>query len=126
MMVLLERTGTIEPLEKIKIQERLAMFDQLWDESPRVQKTREQARKEGMQEAERELKERAEIEAKTLRRALVSLIHVRFPDLSEFAQQQVELFDKPEVLNLLIQKIGTAPDANVARWLLDSSTDVRE
>jgi hypothetical protein len=38
-------------------------------------------------------------------------------------QQRVELFDKPDVPDLLIQQIATAPDANTARWLLDSSTE---
>jgi hypothetical protein len=125
MMVLLERTDTVEPLEKDKIQEKLKMFDQLWDESPRVQKMKEQVREQTRKEAEQEIKERTEIEAKALQRALVSMIHARFPSLSEFAQQRVELFDKPAVLDWLIQKIATAPDANTAGWLLDSSMDVR-
>src|SRR5437764_13244710 len=199
MMLLLEQTGTVLPLEKEKIQERLKMFDQLWNESPRVQKMKEQFRLQAQKDAEqfrlqaqkdaeqfrlqaqkdaeqkikdaeqkirdaeqkirdaeqkiaeREKqmqdlveKERAEIrakaqadieakartdqeaEAKVFRRALISMIHARFPNLTEFAQQQVELFDKPGALDLLIQKIATAPDANAARWLLDSSTATHE
>ena len=130
MMVLLERTGTVEPLEKDRIQEKLKMYDQLWDESPRVQKmraqSREQGRKEAKEEAEIEAKAKAEIEAKALRRALVTMIHARFPNLTEFAQRQVELFDNPGALDLLIRQISTAPDASIARWLLDSSTEVHE
>ena len=130
MMVLLERTGTIESLEKNRIQEKLKMYDQLWDESPRVQKMkaqiREQALKEGKEKEKQEIKERNEIEAKALQQALVSMIQARFPNLTEFAQQRVGLFDNPGTLNLLIQKIATAPDANIARWLLDSSTEAHE
>jgi hypothetical protein len=113
MTILLERTGTIEPLEKEKIQERLSMYDQLWEESPRVQKMKEQVREQV----------RAETEARTLRRALVSMVRARFPSLTEFAQQQVELFDNPGALDLLIQQVAKAPDANAVRWLLDSNSD---
>ncbi len=130
MMVLLERTGTVDSLEKDRIQEKLKMYDQLWDESPRVQRMkaqiREQALKEGKEKEKQEIKERTEIEARAFRRALVSMIQARFPNLTEFAQRQVELFDEPAALDLLIQKIATAPDANIARWLLDSSTEAHE
>jgi len=130
MMLLLERTSTVDPLEKGKIEERLKMFDQLWDESPRVQKMKErwyeQVQNKVKQEVEQEIKEKKSIETETLRRTLLSIIHARFPNLSEFAQQQVKQFDKPDALDLLIQKIATAPDANMARWLLDSSTGGQE
>jgi hypothetical protein len=129
MTLLLERTRTIEPLEKEEIKERLSMFDQLWEESPRVQKMKEQVRKEAETQTkakiEAEAKAKAEIEAKTLQRALVTMIQARFPSLTQFAQQQVELFDKPGALDLLIQKIATAPDATTG-WLLDSSPQVQE
>ena len=116
MMLLLERTDTIGSLEKEKIQEYFTMFDQLWDESPRVKKMKEQVRVQVREQTRRE----------TLQQALVSLVHARFPDLTEFAQQQVEAFNEPAALDLLIQKIATAPDAKTARWLLDSSAEVQE
>ena len=47
MKLLLERTDTVPPLEKGKIQERLDMFDKLWEESPMVQKMREQYYEKG-------------------------------------------------------------------------------
>jgi hypothetical protein len=37
MSILLERTDTVKEPEKSRIKERLSMFDQLWNESPRVQ-----------------------------------------------------------------------------------------
>jgi len=37
MKLLLERTETITVQEKLKIQEKLTMFDQLWEESPTTQ-----------------------------------------------------------------------------------------
>jgi hypothetical protein len=54
------------------------------------------------------------------------MVRVRFPDLGEFAQQRVGWFEKPEVLDLLIQKVATAPDAKAVRWLLDVNMDGRE
>jgi hypothetical protein len=127
MMLLLERTDTIGSLEKEKIQEQFTMFDQLWDESPRVKKMKEQFRVRAREQTQREVEREVEKARKeTLQRALVSFVHARFPDLTAFAQQQVKLFDEPAALDLLIQKIATAPDAKTARWLLDSSSEVQE
>lgn len=47
MSILLERTKTVTDLEKNRIAERLSMFDQLWNESPRVQQTKKQSYEEG-------------------------------------------------------------------------------
>jgi hypothetical protein len=136
------------------------MFDQLWNESPRVQRMkkqfREEARKEAQKETQREAKRLAEQEIlkvqkeaeqerlrlqqetekakaeqklqelKTLRSSVVNVTHVRFPSLTEFARQQVELFDKPEVLNFLIQRVVGAPDANAVRSLLNPSAETHE
>ena len=80
------------------------MFDQLFEESPMIQKIREQS------------------EMNALRRMLVNVVRVRYPDLAEFAQQQVSHFDKPDALELLIEQVVTAPDASTVRWLLESDT----
>jgi hypothetical protein len=93
-------------VEKDKIKERLAMFDKLWEESPTVRKMRAQYHKEG--------------EAKALQRTLVDVVQVRFPDMIDFAQKQVKLCNKPNTLELLFQKMLTAPDATMARQLLES------
>ena len=42
MQLCLARTQTLELTEKIHIQERLSMFDQLWEENPTIQKMREE------------------------------------------------------------------------------------
>jgi hypothetical protein len=65
-------------------------------------------------------------EVKARRSSLVSVIRARFPNLTEFARQHVELFDKPEVLDLLIQQVATAPDANIVRLLLNPSVETHE
>ncbi len=104
LKLLLERTDTVTLTEKEQMKERLSMFDQLIEESPMIQKIREQS------------------EMHTLQRTLVNVVRVRYPDLAGFAQQQVGHFNKPDALELLIQKVVTAPNASTAHWLLESDT----
>ena len=146
MSILLERTSTVTDLEKSRIEERLSMFEQLWNESPRVQQMKKQFREEADQRVERErqklqkeahqkieqellklqqeqlrLQQEAEQERLKIRRsALVRFIHGRFPDLTDFAQQQVERIDQPAALDVLIQLVAAAPDANAVRFALNA------
>jgi hypothetical protein len=112
LKLLLERTDTVTPLEKEQIKERLTVFDQLWEESPTVQKMREQYLEQGIQKGQ----------IQTLRHLLVNIVRARYPDLAELAQQQAAHLDKPGALELLIQQVVTAPSSSTARWLLESST----
>ena len=66
LKLLLERTDTVPPLEKGKIQERLVMFDKLWEESPTVQKMREQYYEK--------------VRTETLQHTLTEVIRLQFPD----------------------------------------------
>jgi F0F1-type ATP synthase membrane subunit b/b' len=143
MSILLERTSTVTDLEKSRIEERLNMFDQLWNESPRVQQMKKQFREEAQKEAEkkaeqdrkrlqqeaeqdrkrfqREAEQKIEQERLKIRRSnLVRFIRARFPDLADFAQQQVEQLDQPAALDLLIQQVAVAPDANAVRFALNA------
>src|SRR5690242_16906672 len=45
-------------------------------------------------------------------------VSLRFPALSELAQQQVKQLNKPEELDRLVEQAVTAPDEATARWLL--------
>ena len=108
------------------------MFDQLWNESPRVQQMKKQFREEAKKEAKKEaeqkieqerlkLQQEAEQERLKIRRsALVRFIHGRFPDLTDFAQQQLERIDQPAALDVLIQLVAAAPDANAVRFALNA------
>jgi hypothetical protein len=111
--LLLERTNTIQPLEKGQIQERLAMFDKLWDESPMVQKMQKQMQEKYYEEGKVE----------NAQSMLLEVVRVKFPELTEFAQQQVKLYNKPDALDLLFRKVLTAPDAKTAQWLLESTPE---
>jgi hypothetical protein len=120
MQLLLERTDTVPDLEKEKIEDMLNFFEELWETSPRVQRMREAMREQyhmqGLQEG------RQEGELLALQRILVNTIRARYPDLAEFAQQQASHLNKPDALELLIQKVMTAPDASTTRWLLEADT----
>lgn len=82
------------------------MYDQLWEESPKVQRMRAESKAEGAVEA--------------LQKAIVHVVKVRFPDLEELAQQQVIRLNNPDVLDVFVQHVSTAPDENTTRWLLKS------
>jgi hypothetical protein len=111
MNLLLERTETISPQEKYKIQERLNMYDPLWEEHPKVKKI----------QAESKAKGREEGEIRALQSALVTIVKARFPTLAELAHQKVAQINNPGALNLLLEQISTAPDEKMVRFLLSPS-----
>jgi predicted transposase YdaD len=119
LQLLLERTDTISNLEKVQVKERLSMFDQLFEESPMIQRMREEylvkGRQEGIQEGRQE-------ELQRLQRLLINVVRARYPDLAELAQLQVDHCKKPDALELLIQQVVTAPNESTARWLLEAGT----
>ncbi len=106
MNLLLQRSDTIDQEEKQKMKERLKMYDPLWEEHPKVKQIRAESIVEGKIE-----------EAQTL---LVSIVKARFPDLAEFAQQQVTRFNKLTFLEFLVQQVLIAPDESIVRFLLSS------
>jgi len=113
MQLLVERTETISDWEKVKIKEKLAMFDKLWEESPMVQKMREQSHQEGRQET-----------LQAFQDSLVNAVCTRYPELAEFAQQQASHWDKPSILASLLQQVATTPDAETVRKFLEAGTDL--
>ena len=104
MSLLLERTDTILPQEKSEIERQLHMYDQLWEESPRIQQERARSRAEG--------------ELQAARTMFVNIVSARYPSLTELAKQQATQIDSPAALNILAQKVVTAPDEDAVRWLL--------
>lgn len=101
MELLLQRSDTVPVEEKREVQRRLSMFDQLWEDHPKIQQIR------------------ADSELRTLRRTLVSVVKARFPEIETFAQQRVMQIRNPDVIELMIQRVSTAPNADFVRWLLD-------
>ena len=122
MELLLERTDTVPPSEKRRIQEELKVYDPLWEENPKIRRIRAESEAKGL--AEGEAKGLAEGEAKGLaeglQMALVSAIRVRFPELADLAQQKVVKVNDISNLDMLLKQVITAPDVSFACWLLSS------
>ena len=121
MGIVVRRVNTMSRAAKREIQERLNMWDDLMEKDPKMRKIRKESeakgRTEGLKEGvEKVLKEGM---AEGLRNAIVTAVNVRFPDLTEVAQQTVAQINKPEKLNLLMSQLLKAPDEDAARLLLD-------
>lgn len=76
------------------------MYDQLWEESPRIQQERTKSRLRGAQEM------------------FVNIASARFPALTQLAKQQAAQANSPNALNKLARKVVTAPDEEAVRQLL--------
>ena len=123
MELLLERTDTVPLPEKQGIQEELKMYDPLWEENSKVRRMRAESMAEGEAKGKAEglAEGKAEGLAEGLQIALVSAVKVRFPELTELAQQTVVQINDTTGLEMLLKHVITAPDEHIARWLLSSA-----
>ena len=112
MQLLLERSDMLPLPEKVKVKEQFSMYDPLWENHPKIKQIRAESRAEGRAEGE------AKGEILTAQRMFVNIVKARFPALGELAQKEAARISNPESLDLLAQKVVTAPDENIARWLL--------
>ena len=101
------------------------MYDPLWEDHPKVKKIRAESEEKGRVKgiAEGRTEGRTEGELRASQRILVNVVKARFPDLVELARQKASQISKPDVLTYLIEQVSTAPDENVARWLLSTPAD---
>lgn len=127
MQVLLERAEIIPAKEKARLGEKLKMYDPLWEEHPRVKKIKAEAKANAKAEVAAEVAARiakAEAEAKAeamksqLKRAMVYLVRVRFPELTELAQQSAQQIENPDILGFLLEKIESAENEAEAKAML--------
>jgi len=56
-----------------------------------------------------------------LREAVVGIVRGRFPELSALAEQRVTQVNEAPALYYLVEKLATAPDEAMARWILRPS-----
>jgi hypothetical protein len=116
MQVLLDRTTTVNDVKKEQIKARLNMFEQLFEESPTIQKIREQylvkGRQEGLQKGQ----------LLALQNLLVSNVQARYPELVALARISAARTDSLDALNLLVPQVINAPNADAVRGLLDAGT----
>ena len=109
MGIVLRRVKSISHAAKREIQERLNMWDDLFEKDPKMRKIRRES----------EAKGRTEGLVEGLRQAVITAVRLRFPHLIELAQQRVAQINRPDKLHLLLDQITIAPDENAARSLLD-------
>jgi hypothetical protein len=93
------------------------MFYKLWEENPRILQLQEQLRMEYYEEG----KFLGELQA--FQWVLTNVIQLKFPDLLDFTQKQVKLWNNPDILELLVHLVLTAPDAKTVKWLLESTPE---
>ena len=65
------------------------------------------------------MRKETEAAVETLQHTLLEVIRLKFPELTELAQEQIRRFTDPGALDLLFQKVLTAPDVKTVRWLLE-------
>jgi hypothetical protein len=95
------------------------MYNSLWENHPKVKELKaELAESKAKLKAEAKAEGKAEGEIQALRRTLVHIVQVRFPDLTEVAQQKAEQISNAGALDLLVQQIIVAPDEDKVRWAL--------
>lgn len=100
----------------------MAQLDDLFEQSPYIQKKKEEGREIGMKEGH----EIARIEghergfAEGLQKAFVIVVQGLFPPLAELAQQGIVQITKPDQLDLLLKEIIYAPDEATACWILST------
>ena len=109
----LQRTDTVLPEDKHKIEEYMDMFDSLLEESRFVRKKRAEGKIEGKIEGTIE----------TLRQVIVEFVQTRFPSLSDLAQKQVAHVNEPQRLHGLIMQLATVESEEGAQKLLKSLDD---
>lgn len=89
------------------------MWDDLMERDPKMKKIRKES------EAKGEARGEAQGIAKGLQKAVITVVTLRFPPLTELAQQKVSRIRQPDQLNLLLEQVTSVSDEEAARLLLD-------
>ncbi|MEO8953841.1 MAG: hypothetical protein ABI396_11345, partial [Ktedonobacteraceae bacterium] len=125
MGIVLRRADTVPLADKRQIEERLNMYDDLFEKDPKMRRIRAESKAEGRAEGEAAGRVEGEAEgeargkAEGLQLALVTVIEERFPPLAELVQGKITRIDRPDALRLLLKGIAAAPDEASARLLLE-------
>src|SRR5260221_124588 len=100
---ILQRSGTVSVQDKQIVEAKMhEHYDSFVDEDPEVQ--------------ERVARGKIQIAQKMV----VGLVEVRFPSLTELAQEKVTLIRNTDALDQLAKQVATVPDENTASWLLNT------
>lgn len=94
------------------------MLDSLLEENHFVLEKKAEAKAKGRAEGFAQGKIEGAIEV--LQQVFVEVVQVRFPHLTELAQEKITAVREPKVLHLLVKQLATVPDEAKARWLLST------
>ena len=98
------------------------MFEQLWEQDPRIRSiiSKSEARGEVRGEVRGEARgeARGKLEGKV--ELVSSLVKQKFPNLAEEAQQKIRSIQKPEKLDELARFTISAPDEQSFLWVLET------
>ena len=117
---LLRKSTTVSPEDKLRVQERLSMYDNLLEQDAFVRKQKELGREEG-RELGRELgreEGKEEGEVKASQKILVDLVTIRYPSLVELASQKAMTIRNAGALQEVIKIIVAIPDEETVRHIL--------
>lgn len=81
------------------------MWDDLMERDPKMKKIRKESEAKGLAEG--------------LQKAVITVVTLRFPLLTELAQQKVSRVRQPDTLNLLLEQVTSVSDEETVRLLLD-------
>ena len=95
-----EQAETEDQQNQSQIKEALNMYNNLWDQSPIIQRMKAASKAEALQDG------------------IINVVTARFPFLVDLARKKVVQINDPEKLNSLLVQISTAPDEVSARMLL--------
>ncbi len=109
------------------------MWDDLMERDPKMRKIRKESEAKGLAEGLAKGKMQGLMEGKEqglaqgraagltegLQKAVITAVKLRFPPLTELAEERIARVNKPEKLNLLLDQITSVPDETTARMLLD-------
>lgn len=124
--ILLRRADTVSPLDKAKVEERLTMFESLWEDDPKIQKyladKGDERMKQGLEQGKAEGKAEGKVEGEMLasQRLVVEYVQLRFPPIAELAQQKVTQIRRVDDLDKLFRLTVNAPDEATARWIISN------
>ena len=105
MGIVLRRVKALPRSTKREIEERLNMWDDLMERDPKMKKIRKESEAKGLAEG--------------LQKAVITVVTLRFPPLTELAQQKVARVRQPDKLNLLLEQVTSVHDEEAVRLLLD-------
>ncbi len=110
MGIVLRRADTVPFVEKRQIEERLNMYDDLFEKDPKMQRIRAESKAEGRAEgraegeARGEAKGEAKGKAEGLQLALVTVIEERFPPLAELVQEKITRIDQARCPQTVVER----------------------